>query len=131
MEGNEFKCKYISHSNQLLCLWGNNSNKRVYVSMSHKAGDAATLFNFVNDWATMNQKPSQEGEVPSHTPLPSLSLLLLDARRKLASFPRNGVQEGQHGVQKGNMEFKGSKIESLIKAMVSSHNVQNPTRVEL
>ncbi|KAE9610495.1 putative salutaridinol 7-O-acetyltransferase [Lupinus albus] len=34
----------------------------ISICMSHKVGDASTLLNFVNDWATLNQNSSEEGQ---------------------------------------------------------------------
>ncbi|KAE9610498.1 putative salutaridinol 7-O-acetyltransferase [Lupinus albus] len=36
----------------------------ISVCMSHKVGDGSTLFNFVNDWATLTRKPLEEGGLP-------------------------------------------------------------------
>ncbi|KAK7359426.1 hypothetical protein VNO77_01386 [Canavalia gladiata] len=93
------------------------------VCMCHKVGDAATLFNFVNDWATMNRDEGTE-----------LAFPVLDAgdsllpQGDLPIFPESVF--GKDDTVCRRFVFEASKIESL-KATVSSCNVQNPTRVEV
>ncbi|XP_027343272.1 vinorine synthase-like [Abrus precatorius] len=93
------------------------------VCMCHKVADAATLFNFVNDWATLNREEGTE------LPFPVLdggdSLL---PHGDLPLFPE--VMFGTDDTVCRRFVFDASKVESL-KAMVSSRNVKNPTRVEV
>ena len=90
----------------------------ISVCMCLKVGDASTLFNFVNDWATMNRNHNEEEGGGLLLPFPQV----LDAGASV--FPHGDKTIWRRFV------FEGSKIESL-KAMVSSGNVQNPTRVEV
>ncbi|XP_061352955.1 stemmadenine O-acetyltransferase-like [Gastrolobium bilobum] len=95
----------------------------ISVCMSHKVGDISTLFNFINDWANLNR--FEEGE---------LTFPVFDVGASM--FPQGDLPVLPEFVfVKQNtacrrLVFDGSKIESL-KAIVSSHQVENPTRVEV
>ncbi|KAJ1392447.1 Transferase [Sesbania bispinosa] len=94
------------------------------VCMSHKMGDASTLFNFINDWARMNQNPNEEKtELPFFDAGDSLF-----PQSDLPVFPQVLFVK-QNTICK-RFVFEGSKIESL-KAIVTSKKVENPTRVEV
>ncbi|KAK7246932.1 hypothetical protein RIF29_41803 [Crotalaria pallida] len=100
----------------------------ISVCMSHKVGDGSTLFNFVNDWATVarnNNANEEEGlPVPPELHAGALAIPLSD----LPDFPERAIVKQNTLCRR--LVFDGSKIESL-KAIVSSHNVENPSRVEL
>ncbi|XP_057416026.1 stemmadenine O-acetyltransferase-like [Lotus japonicus] len=101
----------------------------ISVCMCHKVGDAATLFNFVNDWATMNR---EEGELLLPSPL-------LDGG--VSVFPQGDLPVFTQGVfVKDKMVvcrrfvFQASKIKSLTAMIFSQSNAvqnQNLTRFEV
>ncbi|KAE9610496.1 hypothetical protein Lal_00029628 [Lupinus albus] len=98
--------------------------------MSHKVADVSTLFNFVNDWATLN-KISSEGQF-------IFPIYVVDAGASVFPQGNLAVLPGFKFVKQNNtvtrrFVFEGSKIESL-KAMVvssSSQKVTNPTRIQV
>ncbi|KAJ1392445.1 Transferase [Sesbania bispinosa] len=99
----------------------------ISVCMCHKVADAATLFNFVNDWATINRK--KEKELLVLLPFPSLDGgVSLFPQEDLPIYPE--AVFGKDKTVCRRFVFQASKIESL-KAIVSSHALQNPTRVEV
>lgn len=100
----------------------------ITVCMSHKVGDGSTLFNFVNDWAIMTRKSSEgEGELPFPPELDA-GASILPQQKDLPVFPEFPFVK-QNTVCR-RLVFEGTKIESL-KAIVSSHKVENPSRVEV
>ncbi|TKY59850.1 Vinorine synthase [Spatholobus suberectus] len=95
--------------------------------MSHKVGDAATLSNFANDWATLSREKA-EAELLlllSPSPVPGASLF---PQQNLPLFPE--VVFVKNDTVCRRLVFEASKIDSL-KAVVSSRKVRNPTRVEV
>lgn len=99
------------------------------VCMCHKVGDAATLSNFINDWATLNRQKELEQETAELLllpfPVPGASLF---PQENLPVFPEVLFVENDTVCRR--FVFEASKIDSL-KSTVSSHNVPNPTRVEV
>ncbi|XP_057419671.1 acyltransferase Pun1-like [Lotus japonicus] len=98
----------------------------ISVCMSHKVGDAATIFNFVNDWATMNREKEGELLLPSSFLDGGISMF---PQEDLPVFPEMIFGKSKMVVCK-RFVFQASKIESL-KAMVCSQGVENPTRVQV
>ena len=102
----------------------------ISVCLSHKVGDGSTLFNFVHDWATMNGKHNEEENGGLLLPFPPV----LDAGSSI--FPQGDLPAfpeflfAKQNTVCRRLVFEVSKIESL-KAMVSSHNVESPSRVEV
>ncbi|RDX80999.1 Vinorine synthase, partial [Mucuna pruriens] len=96
----------------------------ISVCMCHKAGDAATLSNFVNDWATLNREQEDEFTLLPF-PVPGASFF---PQGDLPLFPE--IVFVPNDIVCRRFVFEGPKIDSL-KATVSSHNVRNPTRVEV
>ncbi|XP_027921076.1 acylsugar acyltransferase 3-like [Vigna unguiculata] len=104
----------------------------ISVCMCHKVADAATLCNFINDWATFTRhSQNQEQEQPELLsslpfPVPGASFF---PQENLPVFPEAAFVKNDTVCRR--FVFEAAKIESL-KAMVSSSgNVQNPTRVEV
>ncbi|KAJ1392448.1 Transferase [Sesbania bispinosa] len=98
----------------------------ISVCLSHKVGDGPTLFNFINDWAIMNRNSNEEKTELLFPVLDAGASLFLE--KNFPIFPEF-VFVKQNTVCR-RIVFEGSKIESL-KAMVSSHKVENPSRVEV
>ncbi|XP_057451796.1 stemmadenine O-acetyltransferase-like [Lotus japonicus] len=97
----------------------------ISVCMCHKVVDAATLFNFVNDWATMNREKGESLLLP----LPLLDGgVSLFPQGNLPVFPERVFWKDKTVCRR--FVFHASKIKSL-KALVSSHAVKNPTRVQV
>lgn len=94
--------------------------------MCHKVGDAATLSNFINDWATFNREEEAEFTLLPF-PVPGASFFPIEKNSPI--FPESNFVKNDSVVCR-RLVFEASKIDSL-KAIVSSHNVPNPTRVEL
>ncbi|KAK7246930.1 hypothetical protein RIF29_41801 [Crotalaria pallida] len=104
----------------------------ISVCMSHRFGDISTLFNFVNDWATLNRDSCEER---------NLIFPVLDAgastfpQGDFPDFPQS-TDAKQNTIVSRRFVFEGSKIETL-KAMVPSSSsssnkvVENPTRVQV
>lgn len=99
----------------------------ISVCMSHKVGDATTLFNFVNDWAAMNIE-KEKGELLLPYPFLDGGVSVFP-HRDLPVFPEMMCLKLKMTVCR-RFVFPGSRIKSL-KAMVSSHGVQNSTRVDV
>lgn len=100
----------------------------ISVCMSHKIGEAATLFNFVHDWATVNRE--KEGELLLPSPFLDGGVSLFP-QGDLPVFPEMVfAKDNSSTLVCRRFVFPASKIKSL-KAMVSSHGVQNPTRVDI
>ncbi|KAK7319080.1 hypothetical protein RJT34_03793 [Clitoria ternatea] len=122
----QWKHMNINSSTTLLAIQINNfacGGIAIAVCMCHKIGDAATLFNFVNDWATL-----QKTEFP-HLPSPVFDAGdTLFPQRGLPVFPEVTLVENDTVCRR--FVFHPSKIDSL-KATVCSRNVPNPTRVEV
>jgi len=103
----------------------------ISVCMCHKVADAATLCNFINDWATFsrqnqNKQEEQEGLLSSLPfPVPGASFL---PQENLPVFPETAFVTNDTVCRR--FVFEAAKIDAL-KAMVSARNVQNPTRVEV
>jgi len=105
----------------------------ISVCACHKIIDAATAFNFMNDWAKLNS----EGESNSKPTL-SLPYNLLYAgdtifpQGSLPNFPECEFVIDKTIVSK-RFVFEASKIKLLKTMMVNldSHDVKNPTRVEV
>jgi len=95
------------------------------VCICHKVADAATVFNFVNDWATINREENQGAELPFPVLGAGYSLL---PQGDLPIYPESVF--GQDDTVCRRFVFEAAKIESL-KAMVSSQHVRDPTRVEV
>ncbi|CAL0324903.1 unnamed protein product [Lupinus luteus] len=98
----------------------------ISVCMSHKVGDGSTLFNFVNDWATLARKPDEEGGLPFPPELDAGASVI--PQSDLPIFPERSFVKQNTLCRR--LVFEGSKIESL-KAIASSHKVENPSRVEI
>ncbi|OIW00620.1 hypothetical protein TanjilG_09101 [Lupinus angustifolius] len=98
----------------------------ISVCMSHKVGDGSTLFNFVNDWATLARKPDEEGGLPFPPELDAGASVI--PQSDLPIFPERSFVKQNTLCRR--LVFEGSKIESL-KAIVSSYKVENPSRVEI
>ncbi|CAK8578370.1 unnamed protein product [Lathyrus sativus] len=100
----------------------------ISICMTHKLGDASTLFNFMNDWAIVNQKVEQEQEE-------GLGLGLLDGgasifpQGNIPIFPEIVLVKGNNVVSK-RFVFEASKINSL-KEMVRNSVDFSPTRVQV
>ncbi|XP_061352953.1 stemmadenine O-acetyltransferase-like [Gastrolobium bilobum] len=126
----ELQWKDMSSSASLVAVQINSfacGGMAISVCMCHKVGDASTLFNFVNDWATMNRDNSHEAELL--LPYPALDAgVSIFPQGDLPVFPE--VLFVKDNTVCRRFVFKASKIESL-KAMVSSHKVKNPTRVDV
>ena len=128
---NELQWKDMGSSSSLVAIQINCfacGGMAISICMSHKVGDASTLFNFINDWATLNRKPSSE-EAELTFPLLDVGASLFP-QRDLPVSPPAFVFVGNNNTVCRRLVFEGSKIESL-KAMVSSQKVENPTRVEV
>ncbi|KAL2339483.1 hypothetical protein Fmac_007423 [Flemingia macrophylla] len=97
----------------------------ISLCMSHKVADAATLSNFINDWATLNRHHHQQQQPPLPFPVPGASFF---PQENLPLFPE--VPFAENNTVCRRFVFEASKIDSL-KALVSSCNVENPTRVEV
>ncbi|CAJ1935609.1 unnamed protein product [Sphenostylis stenocarpa] len=95
----------------------------ISVCMCHKVGDAATLSNFVNDWAAFNRQNEKQEQLPF--PVPGASFF---PQENLPVFPEAAFVKNDTVCRR--FVFEAAKIDSL-KAMVSSRNVPNPTRVEV
>ncbi|XP_020229853.1 stemmadenine O-acetyltransferase [Cajanus cajan] len=93
----------------------------ISVCMSHKVADAATLSNFINDWATLNRQQ----QPPPPFPVPAASFF---PQENLPLFPEAAFVENDTVCRR--LVFEACKIDSL-KALVSSYKVDNPTRVEV
>lgn len=101
----------------------------ISLCMCHKIVDAATAFNFINDWATVNRE--EEGK--KLLPFPVLDAgASVFPHGDLPVFPEVEFGEDKTVVCK-RFVFEASKIKSL-KAIVSSHShhaLKNPTRAEV
>ncbi|KAK7399971.1 hypothetical protein VNO78_11169 [Psophocarpus tetragonolobus] len=97
----------------------------IAVCISHKVSDAATLSHFINHWATLNRIKQHHLLSLPPFPVPGASLFPQDA---LPLFPE--LLFVKNDVVCTRFVFQASKIDSL-KAIVSYHNVPNPTRVEV
>jgi len=104
----------------------------ISICMSHKIGDASTLFNFMNDWSIINKNlPKEKGEKG----LLVEPLHLLDGgasmfpQRDLPIF-RELVLKKENNVVCKRFVFQPSMIKSL-KAMVTSSSMHSPTRVQV
>ncbi|KAL1366622.1 deacetylvindoline O-acetyltransferase [Arachis ipaensis] len=95
----------------------------IAVCLSHKLGDGSTLFNFVNDWATINRTNNQ---LPFPPDLVAGSSLF--PQEDLPVFPE--ISFTKQNTVCARLVFEGSKIESL-KETVKSNGVENPSRVEV
>jgi shikimate O-hydroxycinnamoyltransferase len=103
----------------------------VSVCACHKIIDAATAFNFMNDWAKLNR---EEGDSNSKLLLPNNLLYAGDTifpQGNLPKFPEREFVIDKTIVCK-RFVFEASKIK-LLKNMVNSDSsvVKNPTRVEV
>ncbi|XP_058735891.1 stemmadenine O-acetyltransferase-like [Vicia villosa] len=105
----------------------------ISICMSHKIGDASTLFNFMNDWAIINQKVEQDERLGL-----GLSVLpspLLDGgasvfpQRDIPIFPEIEFVKDNKVVSKRFL-FEASKINSL-KEMVRNSVGFSLTRVQV
>jgi len=102
----------------------------ISICISHKLGDASTIFNFMNDWAIINQKFEEDKKELLVSPLS-----LLDAgatifpQRDLPIFPEMVLKRENNVVFK-RFVFKPEMIKSL-KAMVTSSSMHTPTRVQV
>lgn len=104
----------------------------ISVCMCHKVADAATLCNFINDWAmfsrqNQDQQEEQEEKLLSSLPFPVPGASFLP-QENLPVFPETAFVKNDTVCRR--FVFEGAKIDSL-KAMVSSRDVHNPTRVEV
>jgi len=100
----------------------------ISICMSHKIGDAATIFNFMNDWSAINQKLQEEEEEDKG--LLVLPFPLLDGgasvfpQRDLTIFPELVLTRKNNVVCK-RFVFQPSMIKSL-KAMATSRSMYSP-----
>lgn len=95
----------------------------------HKMGDATTTLNFVNDWAAMTK---EKGEALTQLSLPLLNGgVSVFPHKDMPCFPEIVFGKGnKSNAVCRRFVFPPSKINSL-KEMVTSHGVQNPSRVEV
>jgi len=102
----------------------------ISICISHKIGDAATIFNFMNDWAMINQKLDEDEKELLVSPFS-----LFDGgasifpQRDLPIFPENELKKGNNVVF-NRFVFQPAMIKSL-KAMVTSSSMPSPTHVQV
>ncbi|AES99803.1 putative vinorine synthase [Medicago truncatula] len=102
----------------------------ISICMTHKIGDASTIFKFMNDWAIINQKIEEDKKELLVSPLS-----LLDAgatifpQRDLPIFPEMVIKKENNVVFK-RFVFQPAMIKSL-KAMVTSSSMHSPTQVQV
>ena len=102
----------------------------ISICISHKIGDASTMFNFMNDWAMINQKLEEDEKELFVSPLSLLEAgATIFPQRDLPIFP------GIAGKRENNVVFKRfvfqpEMIKSL-KTMVTSSSMHSPTRVQV
>ncbi|MED6192660.1 hypothetical protein PIB30_011993 [Stylosanthes scabra] len=96
----------------------------IAVCLSHKLGDGSTLFNFVNDWATLNRNNNDQLLFPPDLVAGSS----LFPQEDLPVFPE--ISFTKQNTVCARLVFEGSKIESL-KETAKSNGVENPSRVEV
>ncbi|MCH87597.1 vinorine synthase-like, partial [Trifolium medium] len=81
--------------------------------MNHKVGDGTTLFNFVNDWAIINQMVEQEKEGLLVVPVLGEGASIFP-QRDSPIFPELKLVKGNKVVYK-RFVFQASMIKSLKK----------------
>ena len=95
----------------------------VGASMSHKVGDFSTLITFIKDWAAMTRHSGEEVLFPEF----------------INSFlpPNDSLIVREYEVTKGDtvsvtrrFVFSATNLDKL-KALATSHGVENPTRVQV
>ncbi|XP_045821366.1 stemmadenine O-acetyltransferase-like [Trifolium pratense] len=101
----------------------------ISICMTHKVGDGTTLFNFMNDWAIINQKVEQEEEGLLVLPVPILGEgASIFSQKDLPIFPELKLVKGNKMVCK-TFVFQASMIKSLKTMLTNSRN--SPTRVQV
>ena len=94
----------------------------VGASMSHKVGDFSTLITFIKDWAAMTRHSGEEVLFPefinSFLP-PNDSLIVRECE----------VTKGDTVSVTRRFVFSATNLDKL-KALATSHGVENPTRVQ-
>ncbi|MED6168230.1 hypothetical protein PIB30_010012 [Stylosanthes scabra] len=100
----------------------------VTVCMSHKIGDASTLFNFFNDWSTLTREYSYTQQPHITIALPHVGASSLFPQNHFP-LPRQFSFVPHHNMVCRRLVFEGSKIDSL-KALCSE-KVEKPTRFEV
>ncbi|XP_004511244.1 epi-neemfruitin B synthase L1AT-like [Cicer arietinum] len=102
----------------------------ISICISHKCGDAATLFNFMNDWSSINKKLEEKEEG-----LLILPFSLLDggttifSQKNLPIVPET-VHMREKSVVCKRIVFQPSMIKFL-KEMATSSSIHSPTRVQV
>ncbi|GAU30261.1 hypothetical protein TSUD_68130 [Trifolium subterraneum] len=119
-------------SDTLIAIQINNfscGGMAISICMSHKIGDVATLFNFMNDWSIINQK-LQEDEKGLLALLPFDGGASVFPQKDLPIFPELLLKRENNVVCK-RFVFQPSMIK-LLKAMVNSSSMDSaPTRVQI
>jgi len=129
----ELQWKEMDWSSTFIAIqinWFTCGGMVISICISHKIGDASTIFNFMNDWAIINQKLEEDEKESLVSPLSLLDTgATIFPQRDLPIFPEN-VLKRENNVEFKRFVFKPEMIKSL-KAMVTSSSMPSPTRVQV